>query len=953
MNKLTHATKLMSGRPLLFAAVALGLVAVVALVSDGTRTASGVGPAALDFDGTNDYVTFGAAPALGASTFTLEAWVRRDTGGTTAGTGTGGVTGYPIIAKGRNESDGSNVDANYFLGITTTGFLTADFEDAATGANHPVTAITNAIPVDTTWRHVAATYGAGTWNIYLDGVLVITESEAGAVPRSDSIQHAAIGAALNSTGVANGSFPGAIDEARIWNVVRTQPQLLASKSTEILSATGLIGRWGMNEGAGVTIADSSGSGVTGTLTNGPLWFSPGGPVTVPSSPTCTACGIDFDGVNDHVRLGTSTALNATSFTLETWVKREGFGVGTDTGTGGIASAVPLITKGRAQAESVAADINYFFGIDATTGTLVADFEEGAGGVQPSQNHPVSGATALPPDGIWHHAAVTFDSATGTWSVYLDGVLDGTATIGAGRPPNAASTATIAALGTAFRTDNTNAGYFNGVMDEARIWNIVRTQPQIAAGMTAEIPSAAGLIGRWGMNEGTLAVAADTSGNAVDGLVTGGARWVQGSPFSNAAPTPTATPAGDPVLVGAGDISRCDTDNDERTAQLLDHIPGAVFTLGDSVYDAGTGTEFATCYDPTWGRHRPRTRPVAGNHDYDTANATPYFDFFNGVGNFTGPAGDRDKGYYSYDVGPYWHVVVLNGECLAPPNGIGTTACDVGSAQELWLRADLAANAGKNIVSMWHKPRFSSSGNVAVTDPLWDALIEYGAEINLTGHFHNYERLAAMDENGAADPACGMTSFIVGTGGTTLSAAGTPLATSIVINTTTWGVLKLTLHENSYDYEFIPVTGQTFTDSARSRRMTVASRRRLRRRRRTRRQRRLRTRRHRRTPRRIRRCRRRTRQRTPRPTRRRTRLPPRRRLPLRRRRHLRRRTPPPRRRRTHRRRRTPRRTRQPTRRRRQRRRRGRTRTATGTRTRRSWRWCRRRIRTRTARSCGPT
>src|SRR5688572_17354958 len=70
-----------------------------------------------------------------------------------------------------------------------------------------------------------------------------------------------------------------------------------------------------------------------------------------------------------------------------------------------------------------------------------------------------------------------------------------------------------------------------------------------------------------------------------------------------------------ILVGAGDIAECDSDGDERTAALLDDIGGIVFTAGDNAYEFGTPLEFAQCYDPSWGRHKARTRPAAGNHDY--------------------------------------------------------------------------------------------------------------------------------------------------------------------------------------------------------------------------------------------------------------------------------------------------------------------------------------------------
>ena len=80
---------------------------------------------ALQLDGVNDYVSFGAAPGLGSTTFTIEVAFKRTAAGVTASTGTGGVTAVPLITKGRGEADGANTDMNWFLGINAANQLTA------------------------------------------------------------------------------------------------------------------------------------------------------------------------------------------------------------------------------------------------------------------------------------------------------------------------------------------------------------------------------------------------------------------------------------------------------------------------------------------------------------------------------------------------------------------------------------------------------------------------------------------------------------------------------------------------------------------------------------------------------------------------------------------------------------------------------------------------------------
>jgi acid phosphatase type 7 len=257
-----------------------------------------------------------------------------------------------------------------------------------------------------------------------------------------------------------------------------------------------------------------------------------------------------------------------------------------------------------------------------------------------------------------------------------------------------------------------------------------------------------------------------------------------------------------ILVGAGDIADCrDLSGAEATAKLLEQIPGTVMAVGDLAYPDGSKENFR-CYDKTWGRVKARTRPAPGNHEFVTAGAKPYFEYFGTA------AGEKRKGYYSYELGT-WHIVVLNSECA----GVG--GCKAGSRQEKWLRADLAAHPTACTLAYWHKPLFSSGsahGNDVSVKALWQALYDGNAEVVVNGHDHDYERFAPQNADGAADTARGIREFVVGTGGKNQRPFGAIDANSEARNANAFGVLKLTLHPDSYDWQFIPEAGKTFVDS---------------------------------------------------------------------------------------------------------------------------------------------
>jgi calcineurin-like phosphoesterase family protein/fibronectin type III domain protein len=280
---------------------------------------------------------------------------------------------------------------------------------------------------------------------------------------------------------------------------------------------------------------------------------------------------------------------------------------------------------------------------------------------------------------------------------------------------------------------------------------------------------------------------------------------------------TASTAATAVVAAAGDIA-CDPSDpnyhggtgtstacrQKYTSDIL--VNGdfdAVLALGDEQYDSGSLSDFNTVYDPTWGRVKSITYPVVGNHEYGQSGASGYFDYYGSV------AGEPGKGYYSFDLAT-WHIIAINSNCDRISGGCGTN-----SPEEQWLRADLAAHSNECTLAMWHHGRYSSGhdGDNTFMQPMWADLVDGGAEILLSGHSHDYERFAPQDENGNLDTTNGVRQFIVGTGGAFFTGLGTSFDdNSQAAQNNTYGILKLTLRADAYDWQFVPEAGKTYSDS---------------------------------------------------------------------------------------------------------------------------------------------
>ncbi len=269
------------------------------------------------------------------------------------------------------------------------------------------------------------------------------------------------------------------------------------------------------------------------------------------------------------------------------------------------------------------------------------------------------------------------------------------------------------------------------------------------------------------------------------------------------PPPVATTA---FLIGAGDIADCTYPvpgvlgiHAEETAKLLDTNPeGMVFAAGDLAYFQGNKTQFATCYDPRWGRHKNRTWPSPGNHEYETPGAADYAAYW---GEAAGPFGSF---YYSHDLGA-WHIVSLDSNVSQSP----------GSPQWNFLREDLTASHAKCTLVYWHHPRFTSGpsgGGPGVMADIWQLLMDFKVDVVVNGHDHFYERFAPQDGNGLPTPN-GVREFIVGTGGAQLYPLVARRPNSEVLLLNTYGVIKFTLHPDTYEWAFLEAGTGAIKDSS--------------------------------------------------------------------------------------------------------------------------------------------
>lgn len=218
------------------------------------------------------------------------------------------------------------------------------------------------------------------------------------------------------------------------------------------------------------------------------------------------------------------------------------------------------------------------------------------------------------------------------------------------------------------------------------------------------------------------------------------------------------------FVTVGDFGTGGSAERRVAAAMLSRRPELFIALGDNAYEAGTEAELQNnLFEPLKEvLAEVPFFPVAGNHEYVTDQSQPYLD---NLYLPTSPSGGER--YYSFDWG-HVHFVGLDSNCA-----IGLASADrcTLEAQKAWVEQDLAASQAAWKVVYFHHPPWSSGDHGSQTlmrrefGPIFE---QYGVDLVLTGHDHNYERSHPMKGDGVAPTGTrGITYLVVGGGGANL------------------------------------------------------------------------------------------------------------------------------------------------------------------------------------------
>jgi len=522
------------------------------------------------FDGTDDYVSIPHSSNLSLTNFTIETWVNP-----------GQIKGdwQPLVTK--EESDGW--PRNYGMFITPNA-MTVHFSFAATNGYNIYSNSQSSLILNQ-WNHIAMTYDGSSLKFYLNGQLDASIN-TNAIPLQNT-EPVKIGKEIS----AYTPFAGKMDEVRIWNKARTQAEIQADMTHPLTGTeTGLVGYWQFNENAGNTVTDLAVNDNNGTILGGAAFtsgvFTPGtfvfsqpnftvkeggigikevtinridglggeASVTVDLSDGLGVSAADYDNTPIVVNFANGETAKTVSIPVTTdTVNDAGETInltltnatnGASIGSQGTASV--MIVEDAALSfdgvnDYVQVNLNepetevthelWFKTTNPNVGLFSIMSADGGydraiylyqGNLYTRLwSNEVIGSTGINlADGNWHHVAHTFGTSIGGEKLYIDGQLVASGT-------KAQSDFTWQDKILIGYSIDAPVDFFQGQIDEVRIWNKTRTQAEIQADMNHQLTGTeSGLIGYWQFNEGTGNTVTDLAGNDNNGTIYG-ATWTEG------------------------------------------------------------------------------------------------------------------------------------------------------------------------------------------------------------------------------------------------------------------------------------------------------------------------------------------------------------------------------------------------------------------------------------------
>lgn len=455
---------------------------------------------ALNFDGVNDYVNLNTLQTdlyNSANSFTIEFWMKADTADQTSNPALFAIN-LPTTENRLLITIGSASTGNQ-------GKLIVGDEIAGSGPNY----ISSMVVADGICHHIAYSFDGTYGKTYIDGVLVDTDTPSITLSPQDRYS---LGQEWDNS-LTSQFYNGMLDDVRIWGIVRSDTDIAANKDQELSgNETGLIAYYDFNEGIAAgnntgtnLLTDRTGNTLDGSLID----FGLNGNTSNWVNDSCSAPligsdnALNFDGVNDYVNLDaiqTDFYNNTSNFTIEFWMNAN-YQDQTSAGTMMFAINNPPVTENR---------MLISLGGTANPGQLVI-LDELTNGPEYISNNIIIG------DGNCHHIAYSYDGTYG--KVYIDGVLVNT--------HNASYHVTLQdrySLGQEWDGGPVTSQFYNGMLDDVRIWGVVRSDADIAANKDHELTgSEAGLIAYYDFNEGVaggnntgINTLTDRTGNLLDG-----------------------------------------------------------------------------------------------------------------------------------------------------------------------------------------------------------------------------------------------------------------------------------------------------------------------------------------------------------------------------------------------------------------------------------------------------